>query len=272
MARLSFTRSLPLSLALALAGLTSACSGKGVAGKCADIAACGGDPVGVWKIDSMCEFNEASQPLLTVPIPSAISSPQTPALAGAPPSPTTSGDWCSGLVYLPPAAATNGTIGNVQFFARPLQFVKGNIAFLADGSYSTNIFGASPEKTHFTRSCLNAYGANPTCAELQEGLNAQPLVNYVELTCADGADSGCDCVYKLAETAGAVGTWRVDGTTMLQFPNRGDAAQQSDFCSDGQTMTMGGKAGTHLLASSGRRTMTMTKCADPSCGEGEPAQ
>jgi hypothetical protein len=260
--------------ALSLALLLAACGGKGVAGKCADIAACGGDPVGVWKIESMCEFNEASQPLLTVPIPSAISSPQTPALAGAPPSPTTTGDWCSGLVYLPPTAATNGTIGNVQFFAKPLQFVKGNIAFLADGSYSTNIFGASAELTHFTRGCLNAYGANPTCVDLQEGLNAQPLVNYVELTCSDGADNGCDCSYKLAETAGAIGTWRVEGSTLYQFGSRGEAPQQSDFCvaPDGQSMNFGGKAGTHLLASSGRRSMALSKCADPSCGEAEPAQ
>jgi len=256
----------------AMACLLAACGGKGVAGNCADINACGGNPIGLWKVESMCEFSEPSQPKLAVPIPSALSTPQSPSLATDPAvNPNTSGDWCSGLVYLAPAAAAaaNGTVGNVQFFAKPLEFVKGTIAFLDNGTYSTNIFGASPETTHFSRSCLNAYGANPSCADLQDGLNAQPLVNYVELVCGNGADNGCDCTYKLAETAGDVGVWRADGSTLLQFPGAGNAVQQTDFCisPDGMTMTAGGKNGSHLLGSAGRRSMTLSKCADSTCGE-----
>jgi hypothetical protein len=52
-----------------------------------------------------------------------------------------------------------------------------------NNTYSINIFCATPEVTHFTHSCLNAYGAAPTCKDLETGLNAQPLVNYVELSC-----------------------------------------------------------------------------------------
>ncbi len=255
----------PSTLTLLLAIAAAGCGGKGVGGHCSDLAACGGNPVGVWQIDSVCEFNEPRQPLLTVPVPSAYSSPQTPALAGAAPSPTTSGDWCSGLIYLPPAAATSGTVGNVQFFAKPLAFVKGNVAFLADSSYTINVFGASPEVTHFSRSCLNAYGANPSCLDLQTGLNAQPLVNYVELTCAAGAENGCDCTYKLAETSGDIGVWAATGGTLVEYPNSGAKPQAVDFCVQDNNMTLSGRGGAHLSASSGRRTMSLTKCPDSGC-------
>ena len=270
--------SVAVTAAIALLSLLlgSACGGKGVAGDCPDIAACGGNPVGVWKVESACEFNEPGAPKLAVPIPSALSVPQSPTLATTPPpNTTTSGDWCSGLVYKAPIDATDSTVGNVSFFTLPLSVTNAyninTIAFLDDGNgsktYSTSVFGASPEVTHFTRTCLNAYGANPTCSELQAGLRALTSVNYVNdsLLCSASADNGCDCAYTEVETSGDVGVWRVEGTSIIQFPGDGKPRQTTDFCVNGNTMTIGGKNGSHLLNSAGRRSMVLTKCSTPSC-------
>lgn len=264
----STCRSVALSaLALVLATAIAGCGGKGVAGYCPDTAACGGDLTGVWQIGNVCEFGEPTPPLLVVPSPPAVSVPQTPALATtAPPTATVSGDWCSNLVYYATSAQQDGTkLGGGTFYARPRSLVKGTAAFLADHTYNLGTVGEAKETTHFPRSCLTAYGANPTCSELTKALNDATFANIVDMSCADASDTGCDCTYVVTESGGSMGTWRADGGTLIIYPISGGAPQPADYCVQGNTLTMGGKNGAHLNASAGTRTLTMTRCLDTDC-------
>ena len=259
----------PIAVALLLGLSANACGGKGVAGDCPDLPACGGNPVGSWKATSVCEIRESAAPQLAVPTPSAVNVPQTPALAGAPPNPNVSGDWCSGLVFLPPSAQSNGKLGGASFYAKPFASIETTVVYLANQTYNYATTGASTETTHFTRSCLNAYGYSPTCAELTEALSGQQFANYQGMKCVDTPDVGCDCSYLSIESGGPSGIWRVDGGTLIQFPDNGGAAQPADFCVQGDTLTVSGKNGAHLLASTGRRSMVMRRCPDTGCGTAE---
>ena len=252
-----------LGVVFALAAI--GCGGKGVEGNCPDLAACGGDPMGKWLAQSVCEFREPNAPQLAVPTPPAYNVPQTPALAAAPPNPNVSGEWCSGLVYLPPSAQANGKLGGAAFYARPFASTTTSLSLLANQTYAYSTVGASNEVTHFTRTCLNAYGANPSCAELKAALDEQQFANIVDMNCYDGAEASCDCSYTVTESGGPSGVWRANGGTLTLFPDTGAPPQPADFCVQGSTLTMSGKNGAHLLAAPGRRSMVMKKCLDPMC-------
>jgi hypothetical protein len=255
----------------ALAGLVG-CSGKGVAGKCADVPACGGDPSGLWEVQSECQFDVPKVPV-TSGIPSAYTTPQSPDLASPPPAATTSGDWCSGLVYYAPSAANGGTIGGIQFYPAPLDFRHGTVNFTPGADASTQLYqftiqiATVPQLTHFTPTCLQAHGANPTCDELTAGLAAQTLPNYQNVACKAASDNGCDCTYDLGDTTGDSGSWQIVGNSIYMFNSpSGNPPQVADYCVNGNTMTLSGKDGSHLIGSAGIRSMVLTKCADASCG------
>ncbi len=250
------------------------CSGKGVAGNCPDLPACGGDPSGTWQINSECEFDVPQQPSSLSPIASAYTTPQTPALAAPPASSTNSGEWCSGLVYLPAGTTGSNAIGGIAFYTAPLDFSQGNVTFTASDDPATQLFQftigvkSSVQTTHFTPTCLQAYGANPSCDDLTAALLAQGTsVNYQNPSCTTASDNGCDCTYNLADTNGDSGQWRVLGSTIYTFNSpSGHPAQAMDFCVNGSTMTLSGKDGSHLLGSAGIRSMQLTKCDSGSCG------
>ncbi len=251
------------------------CSGKGVAGQCADLPACGGDPSGTWQIQNECEFDVPQQPTSISPVASAYTTPQTPALAPPPGSPTNSGEWCSGLVYLPATSATANQLAGVAFYPAPLEFNQGNVNFTASDDPAQQLFQftigvkSAVQTTHFTPACLQAYGANPSCDDLTAGLLAQGTsVNYQNPSCSTASDGGCDCTYNLADTNGDSGQWRIIGNSIYTFNSpSGHPAQAMDYCVNGNTMTLSGKDGSHLLGSAGIRTMTLTKCDSGVCGD-----
>jgi hypothetical protein len=221
-------------------------------------------------VQSVCEFKNPQPPTSMAALPPGYTTPQTPALASPQPSLVTAGDWCSGLVYLPPSASGSGMIGNIQFYAPPLDFEQGTVSFNADNHlYEIVNTQKYDYTTHFTPSCLQAYGASPTCQELSDALNAQPLPNYQDLSCANASDGGCDCTYTLSGTGGDNGTWEVVGSTLYEFPSlSGLPPQAVDFCAQGDTMTLSGKNGSHLNGTAGMRSMFLTKCTDGVCDPG----
>ncbi len=269
------SRANPVKMVALLAALAAlaGCSGKGVAGKCPDLPACGGDPSGVWQVQSECQFDVPKAPVSTGSIASAYTTPQTPALASPPPTPTNSGDWCSGLVYYAASASDGGTIGGIQFYPAPLDFLKGTVTFTPGADAASQLYqftiqvATTPQLTHFTPTCLQAYGANPTCDELTYGLAHQSLPNYQNVACTTAADQGCDCTYDLGDTTGDSGSWRIEGNTIYTFNNpSGNPPQAMDFCVNGNTMTLSGKDGSHLSGSTGVRSMLLTKCDASGCG------
>lgn len=272
------SRSLRASSVAALALGLAAC-GKGTGGSCADIDACGGSKanlLGDWKIDSVCQYEVPEPYLLMSPISPQLTTPQTPAYAPPPPPTTTSGDWCSGLIYRPDVIA--GTMTNVeaiQFYHAPLLFTKGNATFSHDDKlgdrFAVIITLEREQTTHFTRGCLDAYGAHPTCDQLAEGLTNEPNPNYQPpagkdtIPCVATADDGCDCSYTLEGTGSENGTFQLDsgdtGTTIFEFgDNSGKAPQLVDFCmsNDNNTLTLGGFNGA-ALGTLGIRSMVLSR-------------
>jgi hypothetical protein len=191
-------------------------------------------------------------------------------LAGAPPNPNVSGEWCSGLVFLPPSAQANGKLGGANFYQKPFASIITTLIFSANQAYNFATTGASDETTHFPRVCLNAYGYSPTCAELTDALGGQQFANYQNMHCIDTSDGGCDCSYTAIESGGPSGVWRSEGGTVVLFPDSGAPPQPADYCVSGDSLTMSGKNGAHLLASSGRRSMVMRKCPDSGCVASAP--
>jgi hypothetical protein len=250
------------------------CSGKGVAGNCPDLPACGGDPSGVWEVQSECQFDVPKPPLTASPIASAYSTPQTPALSAPSDATTNSGDWCSGLVYLPPSASSSMALGGIAFYPPPLDFKDGNVTFTASDDPAKQLYqftiaiSSTPQLTHFSPACLQAYGANPSCDDLTAGLLAEGnSVNYQNPVCALAADQGCDCRYTIADTSGDSGNWRIEGNAIYLFNSpSGNPPQVMDYCVQGDTMTLSGKDGSHLIGSAGVRSMVLTKCGPNGCG------
>jgi len=257
---LLWARSATLFAALCAVLAVSGCSGKGVAGSCKDIAACGGDPTGTWTIGNVCQFDVTSPPLLMSPTAPGYLTPQTPALADPAPNPTTAGDWCSGLIYLPPPAAGMGSpVAGIQFWPAPLAFSGGSVAFEADHNYTVITTLDAAQTTHFSQACLQAYGAKPSCAELTTGLQTVSNPNYQNLECRDASDGGCDCDYTLEGTGSDSGTWAVKGNQIIEYSSSsGKPPQAVDFCVDGSTLTLGGANGASL-GTAGLRSLTATK-------------
>jgi hypothetical protein len=167
------------------------------------------------------------------------------------------------------------TIGGVAFYPAPLEFLQGNVTFTASDDPAKQFFQftiavASREQlTHFSPACLQAYGANPTCDDLTAGLLAQgTAVNYQHPQCTTASDQGCDCTYTLADTSGDSGNWRIIGNTIYTFnhPSR-NPPEAMDYCVNGNTMTLSGKDGSHLIGSAGVRSMVLTKCDASGCGD-----
>jgi hypothetical protein len=256
-------------LVLLGAGLVAlGCSGRGVAAACEDIVECGGDPTGNWEAKSVCQATNPVQPLLSAPTNSRYTTPQTPALGEPQPPNEVAGDWCSGLVYLPASVVMGASpIRGIAFWSPPLTFRQGSVALLKDHTYSITASAFAPATTHFTPECIQAYGANPTCLQLQIDLAATPNPNYQDLACVDAADKGCDCSYEIEGTGSDTGNWQQVGSKIYQYSfSSGKPPQVASYCvsPDAQKLTLGGADGALITGASGLRTMSLIKVGDGS--------
>jgi hypothetical protein len=284
---------------LSIAGLGlvlfSAC-GKGAKGECPQLDICGGSPASdtPWKVTDYCQVPvvRPSQPSDVNDFTSAGMSavPLAPTIAPPQPNPvvatqTTSGDWCSSLLYKP-----DDTIGNANLWHEAPQISAdpakpSTMIFGKDGTYLTKLILEVPQGqdfTHFARHCLIANGApNPTCDKLAKGLTDfyKPVKDSVppsfgNIMCADSSqsDGGCDCTYTYTVQVDDSGTWAIskeDNTLLLQdspvlqFNGQTMNAQasttmlQSSICASGNRLELSGVRGGSLSNIQGLRTLVL---------------
>jgi hypothetical protein len=289
-------------LALALTALAGC--GKGAKGDCPQLDICGGNPAGdtPWKVVGYCQVDPVRPSQSEDVIDFQMSGQMLPMVAPPQASPTaatqtTSGDWCSSLVYTP-----TDTVSNVSLWHRGPEISSNpakpsTIIFSKDGSYLTKLVLEVPispafvaqcplvvppeqDQTHFPHRCLVANGAvAPTCAKLTSALNDfyKPANNSVPPTfgnilCCDADDGGCDCTYSVNLQVDDSGTWAVDpndsntllqDSTTLQFNGTTNSSQsttttlKSSFCAPGGSIQLSGYRGGSLSNVQGLRTLQL---------------
>ena len=198
---------------------------------------------------------------------------------------TTSGDWCSSLVY-----NTDDTVLNVALWHDAPILSDVNITFAAaqgnaPGSYLTSMTFTGPTDsaerttTHFAHRCLVANGAAaPTCAKLTTALTnfympASPAVppNFDKIACSDDGEGGCTCSYVFTLQVSDTGTWAQQDTVLLQdssiyllngqpVPSQTPATTvQTPYCVDSGALELTGLRGGSLFGVQGLRTMVLTQ-------------
>jgi len=275
-------------LALGLSVLAASGCGDGAKGGCPALESCGGSPVGTWSvITDRCQFQPV-RPAQPVDV-TAFGTITPPTAMIAPPQPnpvvlqqTSSGDWCSSLVY---TENPDPEVLNVALWHDAPLLTSASITFGADFSYltaltfSTAALPVHRNTTHFAPRCLLANGApSPTCAKLETALTSfymspKPGVipaNFDQIKCGNAGDGGCDCASVYTVAVSDSGTWKIDGDTLLQdsalFLYNGTAvgAQspattvQTPFCARGGTLQLTGNRGGGLFGIQGLRTLTLS--------------
>lgn len=285
-------RAIPRAILLSALGLVVGC-GTGAKGECPALSTCGGDPSGNWKIANVCQYAPV-RPSQPTDIGEFLSG-AAPTLAPPQPNPvlpvqTTSGDWCSSLVYPSDGAITNA----VLWHDAPL-LVGGQVAFTAaDHSYTSTYSFTTPvdpadalapgvrNSTHFAPSCLVANGGKsmadpalpPTCAELAAALTkfyaAQQVPAYSDIQCGAAADNGCDCSYIFQLVVADAGSWSVSGSSLFQTSSlitfNGQEAKtqapartlEASYCAQpNASLQLSGKSGSSLNGLLGLRSLTL---------------
>jgi hypothetical protein len=289
-------RSFSLSLCLGLLGwgalgLGAAGCGKGNKGDCPQLDICGGSPASdtAWQVTSACQVGpvrpaepgDVNDFMTMNPQAATITPPQpNPVVAQQ----TTSGDWCSSLVF-----TQNDEITNANLWHEPAQISEdpakpSTIIFGKDGTYLTKLVFDVPtgrDFTHFTRRCLVANGnVNPTCDKLATALTAyyKPAnvgvpATFGDIGCAAASDGGCDCTYTFTLEVDDSGQWAIDKTdetilvqdsTTLQFNGATMNAAattttlRSSLCAAGQQLELSGLRGGSLSNVQGLRTLGLT--------------
>jgi hypothetical protein len=283
--------SLSMSVAAALLGVAamSGCGGGGAEGGCGSIASCGGDPTGKWAVDGVCQYMPP-QPAQPLSFPDYTAQPQDPTIAPPQPQPTTSGSWCSGLVYGPPTTDTpDGSVMNVTLWHDPAVFSSGTMALTADHKYEADLVLSTQSSTYFPVSCLQANGFSPTCKQLQAQLNlfygnvakqkhAEPAYQAPKasdpaagIKCSEMTDGGCICDYTYQVKVSDVGAWASSGSLLSltnetyayngvrNATNAPTVPSLASYCVAGDHLTMSGNAGTSLSGVVGLRTMSLRK-------------
>ncbi len=236
---------------------------------CPELPACGGNPAGVWTLENGPELGSYCQyipPLsytvgtLTPPMTAT----QSPTAQVTPKSP---GDGCSDLVYEPQLTSLGS---HIKFVTLPhgtgtVQGVS-SINLKDTHEYSAAIRTLSTTTTVFSRACMDAYGAHPSCSDLEAGfiayVTAMPnyLVGDRPFDCTPMPDTGCSCVYQYEGTAADDGTWQVSGDILYFFTdgeNPGQSILPTTFCvNPGHSLSITGRDGLSLFNTKGLRSLT----------------
>jgi hypothetical protein len=262
-------------LAAQAVSLLSAAGCGGSAGAqdgCPELPTCGGDPTGSWQVRAVggsCQYLPPVTYSVPVLPPPATMLQQTPTPQTAPKSP---GDDCFSLVYEPNVLPNSS--GPIQLVALPHQqgtVRNGPVNLLPDHEYNVAVQTVSYTTVHFSRACLTAYGANPSCDDLAKALPefaTEPNYQFSEtgaattdpFVCIVGSPDGCDCTYPYESTAADVGTWRVTGNILyfLSEQNVTEPITETTYCSDpvAKTLTITGRDGQSLFSVKGLRSFT----------------
>jgi hypothetical protein len=272
--------------------------GKGATAGCTDLAACGGSPVGVWtNIVDECEFQPVrpSQAVDVTQFTQNSTGPMASMITPPQPNPvvlqqTTSGDWCSSLVYNP-----DGTVSNVVLWHDAPTLRTANINYAADTSYLTSLtfstagFPTDRNTTHFPPRCLLANGAVAppnganglpawNCSAFATALTAFYMPqgtapkSFDNIACAnDPDDGGCTCTYDYSVVVSDQGNWKTVGTTLLQDSSiflynnaqvdsqAPGATLETSYCLQGGHLQLSGTRGGSLFGVLGLRTLELSQ-------------
>jgi hypothetical protein len=250
--------------ALAAAG----CGGKGTEGTCATFPACGGNPQGNWTLATGC-LNLVNTPYQQPSLPDQLAQPQTITEAPPQPQPTTSGDWCSQLVYEPTISPTMPVRGVVLWHSPPT-VNDGFLRLNADHTYDAHVRYVTHEHTYFANACLTRYDVVQSCEQFGMDLAAyehsQPGFMFgitdgagntdTSMVCKGDVTVGCDCYYDYQGQSGEMGTWNTSGNgTSIWFSSVGMTEPQSaGFCQTNGSLDLTGDDGTSLFGAQGLRT------------------
>ncbi len=206
---------------------------------CSSMASCGGDPTGTWTSTGIC-LNS--------------------------PPPTRPGQPCENLVYVAPdgGAQNQSQIEHVELPGGP-GAVSGHamVSFQADGTYSLAVPTTLQNQAHFAPYCLTAWGADPSCYDLQTQLQQSflDMPNWQNFACSIPDAGGCDCSYANLSVTGDAGTWSVEGTTLtLTSAQASWGIAQFTFCRTAGGLQMTTMPGSTLV---GLGPGTMTLMAGP---------
>jgi hypothetical protein len=218
---------------------------------------CGGDPSGTWQVVSGCR-----EPVYQPPLPLTYN--QQPATMARQPAPEpTSSDWCSYLVYDP----SMGTITNFLFPHDALVLGEGGtVTYTSDGTFGVILSTPGYGQVDLSASCLQRFGAFPTCAEVTDKLTVYAAADgsYHDIACSDDGNSGCACTYRISfnPSGGSLaGRWVEDGTMLTHFSSGFRLPSQADYCVDGGggTMTLWSHDQTDLWDQPGLRTVGLQR-------------
>lgn len=257
-----------LAGSLLLAAGCDLVGGKGTEGTCPTYRGCGGQPVGNWSLSTGCN-NLVVTPYQMPSLPEQLAQPQTPTQAPPQPMPTTSGDWCSGLIYQPsidPAAPVKGVV----LWHGPPTVHDGYVYVLEGGTYKAQIQFLTEERTYFDNACLTRYERTaPACEKLGSDLKAylqgEPSFKFnldPKMICTGDSAVGCDCRYQYQVQAMEQGTWQLDPATpsSIVFSSLSRTEPQSaKFCQSGDTLQLSGNDGTVLFGALGVRSGSFTR-------------
>jgi|HubBroStandDraft_1064217.scaffolds.fasta_scaffold64851_1 hypothetical protein len=269
---------LPVVVVLGVAAVgASGCSGPGAQGGCPDVAPCGGDPSGFWQIESACEYipPQPSQPLS---YRQYTMNPIDPTLTAVAPSPTTSGDWCSGLFF-------PGLVSHADLWHDTALWNSGTMSFDSSSqTYTTSMVFMTPGSTDFPVACLQSGGFGGTCSELQSQLNAYYVCGffpnpspYLGIACAADGAQGCNCTYTYQVEVVDQGTWTASNGILTQksdpftyFYNGVSVLEDAPvspiaatYCENGNSLTLTGDHGASLSNIFGLRTLTAQRATAP---------
>ena len=260
MTRSHITMLLAAALTSGLAG--AGCGGKGTAGTCATYGACGGDATGNWTLVQGCE-NLVVSPYQQPSLPEQLQQPQSATIEPPQPQPTTSGDWCSQLVY-EPSISPSMPVKGVVLWHGPASVHDGFLHQNADGTYDAEIQFRTNEQTYFANACLTRYeSVAPSCAkfgaDLVTYLQSQPsfMFDSASTACTGDSSVGCTCRYAYQVQAPEMGTWHVDpanSATIIYAGATRTEPQSASFCQDHDTLELSGLDGTSLFSATGVRS------------------
>jgi hypothetical protein len=283
-------------LRLGLAALALAACGKGAKGDCPQLDICGGSPASAtaWLVTDVCQVDPVrpAQPGDTIdftgtpPLAPTVAPPQPSIVAS---TQTTSGDWCSDLVFTFDTQGyhvTNANLWhNAPHFADP-KTSPSTILFGSDHSYLTKLVMEDQNATHFDPRCLVANGA-PVPQDCDKSLGAAltsfymaaavgaapPDFSGIKCSTPPGtspADYGCDCTYTYNLEIDDSGTWANDpadttillqDSTSLQFNGATMNAEasttmlRSSMCAQPNSLQLSGWRGGSLMNVQGLRTL-----------------
>jgi hypothetical protein len=254
---------------LLAAALAAGCGGTGTEGTCGTYPACGGgNPQGHWTLTAGC-MNLVNTPFQQPSLPDQLMQPQTITEAPPQPQPTTSGDWCSNLVYEPTLSPAMPVRGVVLWHSPPVVH-DGFVNLEVNGTFDAHIRFINHEFTHFDSACLTRYDTPKSCMQLGIDLAAyehsQPgfmfgttdnmgNVDASNVCTGDPLTTGCDCHYDYQGQAGEMGTWGLSDATTIVLASMGmTEPQAASYCLTGGALQLTGFDGASLFAAQGLRS------------------